>query len=167
MRRLGLVLSAGALLLVSVACGANNEEIGFGGQPSQLPESAEQRPPDMPEPQLPPGTGAAHPAPPVGSIRVADSRVDSSALPPGYPNVVWTESDGLMVGAFGQAGGCVEATGSVTEQSAQRVVFLITETTTSTGMCTMDIRYPPLAVKLDAPLGERTVVLQRTQVGPS
>lgn len=164
MRRLGLVLSASALLLVCLACG-KDEEIGFGGQPD--PGSAEQSPSEEAPAAGEPGMGDPNPAPPAGATVVAEAKVDASALPDGYPDVVWTGADGHEVGAFGQAGGCVEATGSVTEQAEDKVVFLITETTTSTGMCTMDIRYPPLTVKLTAPLGDRTVVLQRTQVGPS
>lgn len=162
MRRLGLVLSASALLLVCVACG-KNEEIGFGGQPQGPAETTEQSE-DVTAPE--PGFDASKPQPPAGGTEVAEAKVDTSALPEGYPNLVWTEAAGAVVGAYGQAGGCIEATGSVTEQTGQRVVFVVTETTTSTGMCTMDIRYPPLTVKLDAPLGDRTVVLQRTQVGP-
>jgi hypothetical protein len=166
MRRLGLVLSAGALLLACTACG-QNEEIGFGGQPPQEPGSAGQGAAEKPAEQPDLGMGSPNVTPPAGGIAVDKAQVDAKALPEGYPALVWTEADGAVVGAYGQAGGCVEATGSVTEQTGDRVVFLVTETTTSTGMCTMDIRYPPLTVKLDAPLGDRTVVLQRTQVGPS
>jgi len=30
----------------------------------------------------------------------------------------------------------------------------------------MDLRFPPLTVLLDEPLGDRTVVLERRQIGP-
>ena len=150
------MLSASALLLVCVACG-KNEEIGFGGQPPGPSESTEQSE-DVSAPD--PGMDLSNPTPPAGGVQVAEAKVDSSALPEGYPDVVWTEADGAVVGAYGQAGGCVEATGAVTEQTGERVVFLVTETTTSTGMCTMDIRYPPLTVELDDPIGKRTLILK-------
>ncbi len=156
-------MGAGALLLVCVACG-QDEQIGFGG--AQPTTTAPEVGVPTEQPAEPPAVDPMNPAPPAGGIEVAEAKVDATALPEGYPSVVWTEADGAVVGAYGQAGGCTEATGSVTEQSAAQVVFLVTETTSDAQMCTMDIRYPPLTVKLDAPLGDRTVVLQRTQVGP-
>ena len=158
------MLGASALLLACVACG-QNEEIGFGAPPAN--DAGERSDVTLPtEPLEPPAGDPMKPAPPPGGVEVAEAKVDASALPEGYPKLVWTEADGAMVGVYGQAGGCIEATGSVTEQSAQQVVFLITETNSGGQVCTMDLRFPPLTVKLDAPLGDRTVVLQRTQVGP-
>jgi hypothetical protein len=94
---------------------------------------------------------------------VPASKIDASALPEGYPKVAWTEGDGATVGAYGVAsGGCVEVLGELAEQNPQRVVLRIVEHTTSTGVCTMEIRYPPVSVRLAEPLGDRTVVLQRT-----
>jgi hypothetical protein len=163
MRRVGHILGAGAILLC-VACG-QNDEIGFGGVP---PMTTADRPTSGPveTPAVPPDTDPMFPRPPAGVTIVPEAKVDSSALPNGYPRVVWTEGDGTTIGVFGQAGGCTEATAEMAEQTTERVIVVITETTTSTGPCTMEILYPPLTVKLDAPLGDRTVVLERTQIGP-
>jgi hypothetical protein len=160
MRRVGHILGVGALLLVCTACG-QNDEIGFGGAP---PTTAADRPTSGPVET--PATNLVFPRPPAGVTVVSEAKLDPSALPNDYPKVVWTEGDGTTIGVFGQAGGCTEATAKVTEQTAERVVVVITETTTSTGPCTMEIRYPPLTVKLDVPLGDRTVALERTHIGP-
>jgi hypothetical protein len=164
MRRLGLALGTGALLFAIAACG-QNDEVGFGGAPPTTPEPTTQEP-SLPT-EMPPqdGNPAGFP-PPAGTAQVAEVKVDASGLPEGYPRTVWTEGDGTTVGVYGQDGGCTEATAEATEQGAQRVVLKITETTTSTGPCTLELRFPPLTVKLDAPLGDRTVVLERAQVGP-
>jgi len=164
MRRLGHLLSIGALLLVSAACG-QNDEIGFGGAPMTTGSELPSTDPGEPSSAMPPGEPGQIP-PPAGSVPVPEAKVDASALPEGYPRVAWTEGDGRTLGAYGQAGGCIEASAEVREQTAQRVVLRITETVTSTGPCTMEIRFPPLSVTLDSPLGDRTVVLERTQVGP-
>jgi len=52
------------------------------------------------------------------------------------------------------------------EQTPRLIRVAVVEVTTSSGPCTMDLRYPSLAVQLDAPLGDRTVVLERHTIGP-
>jgi len=165
--RLRPALGIGAVLLACAACGGD-EEIGFGGAPpatSDTPQATSGAPPSAESPGPPLGD-PVNPQPPPGATPVPASRVDASALPDGYPRVVWTVGDGSTIGAYGQAGGCIEATAEATEQTGQRVVMRITETTLSTGPCTMEISFPPLMVTLDAPLGDRTVVLTRRQAGP-
>lgn len=160
MRRLGATVAAAAFALLAVACG-QQEDVGFGGSPPTGP-SVGNPPSSNP---LPP-TGLPNPmdpAPPLGAQPVPPAKVDASGLPRDYPKVAWTEGDGRRVGAYGVAsGGCVEVRGELAEQNAQRVVLRIVEVTTSTGPCTMEIRYVPVTVELAEPLGERTVVLQRT-----
>lgn len=111
----------------------------------------------------PPSPGAA--APPPGGIAVPLEQVDPSRLPRGYPRVVWTEHGGTVLGAYGQGGGCTEVGGEVAEQGPA-VRMVLVEVTLHRGPCTMELRYPPVTVPLDAPLGERTVVLDRREVGP-
>jgi hypothetical protein len=163
-----ICIVVGAVLLGCAACG-RNEQVGFGGA---APTTAADRTTTA-QATAPvsssggtPDTDPMNPKPPPGSVMVPATRVDASALPPGYPTVVWMVGDGSTLGAYGQAGGCIEATADLVEQTARRVVIRITEATTSAGPCTMEIRYPPLTVTLDAPLAERTVVLQRRQLGP-
>jgi hypothetical protein len=159
---------AAAFALLAVACG-QQEDVGFGGAPpattappttappSTAPESAGANP-------IPPAPiDPMNPQPPPGAAPVPASKVDATALPEGYPRVAWTTDGGKAVGAYGVAsGGCVEVRGELAEQNPQRVVLRLVEHTTSDGPCTMEIRYVPVAVSLAEPLGDRTVVLQRT-----
>lgn len=160
MRRLGHAFGLAALLAAAVACGGN-EEIGFGGSGSTTTTTT----PPSTESNAPDGVPGAFAAP-TGSTEITADKVDFTALPEGYPHTVWIVGDGTTVGLYGQAGGCTTAAAEVAEQGAQRVVLRVVETTTGDQVCTLDLRYPPLTVKLDAPLGTRTVVLERSQVGP-
>jgi hypothetical protein len=162
MRRLCATVVAAAFALLAVACG-QQEEVGFGGAPpttspsAPLPASTDRPPPAQLDP--------ANPAPPKGTQAVPESKVDASALPEAYPRIAWTTDGGKAVGAYGVAsGGCVEVRGELAEQNPQRVVLRLVEHTTSTGACTMEIRYVPVAVEPAEPLGDRTVVLQRTTI---
>jgi hypothetical protein len=168
MRRLCATIVAAAFALLAVACG-QQEEVGFGGAPpttappttttppTTAPESAGTNP--VPPSQIDP----MNPVPPKGTQPVPAAKVDASALPEGYPRVAWTSDGGKAVGAYGVAsGGCVEVRGELAEQNPQRVVLRLVEHTTSDGPCTMEIRYVPVGVSLAEPLGDRTVVLQRT-----
>jgi hypothetical protein len=155
-------------MLLAAACG-QQEEVGFGGPPptasgTSIPAASGPSGGNQVSPSpIPPSMAPLNPAPPPGTQAVPAQQVDASALPEGYPSVAWTEGDGTTVGAYGVAsGGCVEVRGELAEQNAQRVVLRMVEHTTSTGACTMEIRYPPVTVKLAEPLGDRTVVLQRT-----
>lgn len=149
-------------MLLAAACG-QREEVGFGGSPPAATSPSMEHPVSTsPIPPVP-APDPTNPAPPAGATPVPAARVDASALPEGYPRVAWTEGDGTTLGAYGVAsGGCVEVRAELAEQNAQRVVMRIIEHTTSTGPCTMEIRYLPVTVELAAPLGERAVILQRT-----
>jgi hypothetical protein len=79
----------------------------------------------------------------------------------------WTTGDGRTVGTYAQEGGCGRSEAKPTAQTDQQVTILLMEVIPkpdSRTMCTMDIRYPKVSVTLDAPLGERRIVLERTQV---
>ncbi|MGI8311256.1 hypothetical protein [Saccharopolyspora hattusasensis] len=96
---------------------------------------------------------------------VAETAVDVSALPKGYPKKVWTQDDGAVIVATGQEGGCSKVHAELAEQTADHVkVVLVEETPEPPGICTMDLRYPPVAVQLDAPLDARKVVLEQRDV---
>lgn len=102
--------------------------------------------------------------PPAGGTGVPQQQLDVTALAEGYPVLVWTEDDGKTVGVVAQEGGCGKASVEVPEQTDTQVVILMVETVPATSqMCTMDLRYPKLTAELDAPLGERTVVLKTEQ----
>ncbi|MEY8040630.1 MULTISPECIES: hypothetical protein [Saccharopolyspora] len=147
MRRLHTTVGAAALLLGVTACAQQPaEDIGFGGQPPAPP-------------------GPVAPKPEAERTPIAESAVDAERLPRGYPRQVWTQDGGTVVVATGQEGGCSQVHAEVAEQTAQHVtVRFVEETPEPPGMCTMDLRYPPVAVRLDAPLDQRTVVLEQQDV---
>ena len=148
----GLVLS-GAL----TGCAGQPGNVGFGGYPPPPEGSASSTM------ISPPAAGMRHawPGPPPGGSAVPAAQIDFTALPEGYPRLVWTEGDGRTVGATGQEGGCTQVHSELREQTSQHVRIAFVEVTTSPGPCTMDLRYRPLTVQLDAPLAQRTVVLER------
>jgi hypothetical protein len=111
-----------------------------------------------------PAAGASAPAdpltadPPDGTTALDASRVEARGLPPGFPALVWTRGPRTL-GVYGRAGGCTEASAQVIDQTAEAVTLRVVQTTTSTGPCTRELRYPPLEVTLAADLGARRVVL--------
>jgi hypothetical protein len=92
------------------------------------------------------------------------TKLDAAQLPEGYPRKVWLEGDGSRIGLVTQEGGCSKASVEIAEQGDQRVVLNTVESNPAKQqMCTMDIRYPSFTVTLNAPLGDRTVVLAYQQ----
>lgn len=78
--------------------------------------------------------------------------------------LVWTEDDGETVGVVAQEGGCGKASVEVPRQTDAQVEVVMVETIPATPQsCTMDLRYPKLTAELDAPLGDRKVVLKAEQ----
>lgn len=146
-------MGAGILLLAVTACAEQQPEVGFGGQPPAS-SSAEQGPP-----------ASISPNPPEKRAGLPEKQVDATALPKGYPREVWTQRDGAVVAATGQEGGCGSVHAEISEQTPKRVgIVFVEETPKGADACTMDIRYQPVTVELDAPLGERTVVLDQREV---
>lgn len=157
------------LALFGAACAAQPDHVGFGGQPNlQAPHHLQTSGPTEVAPvssDAPPraeGARPAWPAPPPGATAVPAAQVDASALPEGYPRLVWIQGDGRTFGAYGQEGGCTQVHSELREQTPQLVRIAFVEVTMSPGPCTMDLRFRPLTVQLEAPLGERTVVLTRS-----
>ena len=145
------VLLAAAVLLVA-GCG------GTGGEPprpesSTLPTDAP--PSNRPAPATPDPLVAT---PPAGTAALPADRVDASALPPGLAPLVWTRGE-RVVGAYGRGGGCTDTRLEVVEQGPDRVALHVVQFSTGPGPCTRELLYPPLEVTLEAPLGERPVVL--------
>ncbi len=136
------------------ACGNDSDGVGFGGAP---PPSTQVDP----VPQVPDG-----PVPPPGGRTVPPAQVDASALPEGYPRLVWTQEGGSVLGAYGQEGGCSVVRADVVEETPDTVRLQFVEVIPTTGPCTMDLRFPPLTVPLAEPLGDRTVVLTSQTIGP-
>ncbi|GLZ45248.1 hypothetical protein Acsp06_14330 [Actinomycetospora sp. NBRC 106375] len=149
--RLGLLA---AIVLLAAGCGS-------GGTPEPPPEAPPTIPTGAPPPSNRPVPATPDPlvaTPPAGAGALPAERVDAGALPAGLPTLVWTRGD-RVVGVYGRAGGCTDARAEVVEQGADRVVLRVVQFSTGPGPCTRELVYPPLEVTLDAPLGERRVVL--------
>ncbi|GAA3531077.1 hypothetical protein GCM10022222_12660 [Amycolatopsis ultiminotia] len=100
---------------------------------------------------------------PAGSVPVPAGKLDAAALPKQYPREVYTGNGGTILVVRAEEGGCGHALGQAVEQTAQHVVVDLSETKAKPGqMCTMDLRHPVISVALAAPLGERTVVLEKS-----
>jgi hypothetical protein len=151
MRHLGTVVGAGVLLLLVSACADPQET----RQPSEnTPTTTSSTTPDRQPARTPPS----------GGTPVEARQIDKSALPEGFPTLVWTQEDGRTVGVVAQEGGCGRASVEVPEQTDEQVVVLMVETVPATPQnCTMDLRYPKLTAELDEPLGDRQVVLRSEQ----
>lgn len=146
-RRLFTTVGAGVMLLAFTACAGQKPEVGFGGEPPA--------PPPAP----------AQPKPVQERAAVPETAIDSALLPKSYPHRVWTQDGGSVVVATGKEGGCSKVHAEVAEQNAKQVkVVLVDETPEPAGACTMDLRYPAVAVRLDAPLEQRKVVLETRSV---
>lgn len=151
--RLGLIVAA-----VLLAAGCGQPEPPPAVPPSMIPPII---PTDAPTPSNRPVPAAPDPltaAPPAGATALPTGRVDAAGLPAGLPTLVWTRGD-AVVGVYGRGGGCTDARLTVVEQTGERVVLRVEQFSTGPGPCTRELVYPPLEATLDAPLGERPVVL--------
>lgn len=158
MRRVGTILGGAVLLAALVGCADRQEGVGFGGAP------------DAPHPPVSSGTAPeaipGKPTPPRGGTALPAVQVDAAALPDGHPRLVWISERGRVIGVYGQEGGCSRVRADLLEQTATQIRIDLVETIPTTGPCTMDLRFPPLSVQLDEPLGQRSVLLEGRTVGP-
>lgn len=159
MRRLGTVVGAGVLLFLTASCANPQDDQGGAGQPRPPETTSSAEPPPSTEPDRQPAR-----RPPTGGERVAPQRIDATALPEGYPVMVWTEDGGRTIGVVAQEGGCGKASVEVTAQDTNTVEVTVVETVPADPRpCTMDLRYPKVTAELDQPLDQRTVVLKNEQ----
>ncbi|HEX3778177.1 MAG TPA: hypothetical protein VHX38_00790 [Pseudonocardiaceae bacterium] len=161
MRRLGIVLGTAALVLLAAGCAGRAASDDAAGQASSLPAanapgSTRAAPgpaaPDLPSVHLPPG-----------SEPVAGAKVDASALPAGYPRLVWTVGNGGTLGFFTEQGACQTVSAQVIAQTATAVTIrLLQIQPASTKPCPHSLLNKPTTVGLSQPLGSRTVIMQAT-----
>ena len=99
---------------------------------------------------------------PPNVTAVAKDKVDTTSLSDTYRDEAYVFGDGRDVEVFGVGGGCKEARAEVSGQSADLVqITLVTITKQPSGtVCTQEVRQVPLTVRLDAPLGNRRLVLE-------
>ncbi|GAA3851880.1 hypothetical protein GCM10022243_16970 [Saccharothrix violaceirubra] len=156
MRSLGTAIGAGALLVALAGCATSQPSV----EPAAGPALTTERPSPTPAPDQPTFDSPV----PEGGKEVPPAKVDAALLPEQLPRTVWTEGDGSVLGVIGQEGGCSKASVEVAEQTSTKVKLVLVETVPKEEkMCTMDIRFPPLTAKIDAPLGDRQVVLAHRQ----
>lgn len=173
MRHLASAVLGIALLGALTACAERPTQVGFGGQPQQEQPAVAEHLADPQQASGHPvsqggvgGTVRGWPAPPAGARELPAGQIEASALPEGYPRLVWTEGEDRVLGLYGQEGGCTKVHPEVREQGPRAVRVALVEVTYSLGPCTMDLRFPPLSAALDAPLGGRTVILERQTIEP-
>ncbi|WP_157647796.1 hypothetical protein [Actinomycetospora chiangmaiensis] len=163
MRALPMIVMLAAALVLAAGCGSGNGASGASGASGAEPPASS--PATVPT-GAPPG-GTSTPAvpddpliasPPPGGTALDPARVTTTGLPAGFPTLVWTTGPRTL-GVYGRAGGCTEAAATIVAQTAEAVTVRVTQTSTSTGPCTRELRYPAFALPLDADLGERRVVL--------
>ncbi|RKT53410.1 hypothetical protein C8E97_1970 [Saccharothrix australiensis] len=134
----------------------------FSPSPSSTPSAA------LPTSLSLPGVPTAQPppqstAPPLPQARqVPADRVDAGALSDAYRRDVSVSADGRTVQVFSVSGGCKRASAEVEAQSADQVLITLVTTyyPASGEVCTEELFAVPVDVVLDAPLGERRIVLE-------
>ena len=173
-------VAAVALAVVLAGCSSGTQS-GAPGSSSQAGTStATTAPGSSGTPGSSSGANPTAPAQPPVSISeekpvippnvtpVAKEKVDTTSLSDTYRDEAYVFGDGRDVEVFGVGGGCKEARAEITGQSADVVqVTLVTITKQPPGtVCTQEVRQVPLTVRLDAPLGERRLVLEsREEIG--
>lgn len=156
--------SSGSAASTSPSSSGSNSATASGLPPGSatLPSSTV-RPPGQSGVPTPPPQSSAPPLP--APTEVPPARVDGSTLPETYKPQVAVANDGKTLQVIGQAGGCKTASAEVTAQSADQVLITLVTTyyAPNGGVCTQELRDVPLNVTLDAPLGDRRVVLEARQ----
>lgn len=166
------VALAGALSGVLAGCSSGTQSSAPGsssGSSSGAPTTGTSAPgsssganPTNAPVQPPVSISEEKPVVPPNVTPVAKDKVDTTSLSDTYRDEAYVFGDGRDVEVFGVGGGCKEAHAEVSGQSADLVqITLVTITKQPPGtVCTQEIRQVPLTVRLDAPLGNRRLVLE-------
>ncbi len=159
-----------AVVLAALALAGCTAGGGSAGGPSTTSPSSSQSPsvsttptPTTTSPtsgQTPPPQSSAPPLP--GKIEIPADRIDASVLSDVYKRQAWVSPDGLTVQVLSLAGGCKRASAEVGAQSADqvRITLVTTYYPPAGGACTQELYDVPVDVTLNAPLGDRLVVLE-------
>jgi hypothetical protein len=145
---------------------------------SQPPSQTATKPPEYPKPPEDPKPPSETSAPvslsptgvvvPDGVTKVPTAQVDSSALPVYYEHrgEVWEFDGGRSLQLFAAASsGCTDAEAVVLDQSAADIRITVRPLNRppggrpDDGVCTAQVTPRPVVVRLDAPLGDRTIYL--------
>lgn len=168
---------AGAAVLVMALAGCKDEDAAKpeGAAPGNDPSSSAPANPDQPAAGQPgesdsaeapaqpgdpgqPDDSAGKPMP--EGVKLPPPQIEASTgLPQGHPKEALVDGSKLIIRA--QESGCEKATAELGKQTADAVTVTLVRTQPKEKMmCTMDIRYPPLTVELDDPIGKRTLILK-------
>lgn len=161
------MMAGSAVLLMALAGCAGEDQSGAPGRDDAATSSAPAGPTTPTDAEA--GDGAPDPgeagddAPLKHGTLLAKGQLDASALPKGYPRKASTTDDDTVVITASESG-CTKVTAELVKQTESEVEVLLVHTTPADKpMCTMDIRFPKVAVELDEPLGERKLVLKAEQ----
>lgn len=189
MRALLIASVTAATLIGLAGCGQSDDggqatdqptdQTSAESAPATTEPSLTPTPPSTKLDEPPPSTNPAAPAPPVsienqepivppGVTQVPAAQVDASAVPEYYDHrgLVWSFDDGRALQTFAMAtSGCGGAEASLTGETETEVRIELRPLDQPQGgpadgrMCTTVMTPRPVTVALDAPLGDRTVVL--------
>ncbi|MGH3440071.1 MAG: hypothetical protein ACRDRN_26955 [Sciscionella sp.] len=161
------MITVGALTVLALAgCGKGQHEPVLKHAPASTSSAVVPSPiTTVPDPAS--GSGISTPArpPATGGPSNTASRheVPAGKVDDGRRSApVWTTDGGRTLGTTVEKKGCETVRAAIPEQSASRVVMVVTTTDTAKRgqMCPMYIANVPVTAHLAAPLGNRTVVLQ-------
>lgn len=110
----------------------------------------------------PPSSGtpptSGDPAPKASGPTVPPTQV-SYVAPEAVPQTVWQQDDGKTLVVMAEEGGCTKVDAQVTKQTADEVDITLLTVAHTQKICPQYIRDVPVAAHLDAPLGNRKVVV--------
>ncbi|MFC0432409.1 hypothetical protein [Kutzneria buriramensis] len=105
------------------------------------------------------GTASASVADDPGGTRVPAGQVDATGVTTDIQPVVWEQDGGRTLAVVAEEGGCVRVSGRLSKQTATEVDFQVVSVVVKHVVCPQFVRNVWVTVHLDAPLGDRTVVL--------
>ncbi len=169
MKNAAKTLGVGLVLVATAACGAGGpgEPPAPGAPPvvttpSDLPTQIPGSPPVSGPPATKPPMSQPTVGPPPADTLLPPSQIDVGKLPSDFPRQVSADKGGVVLNVHADLkNGCENASATLADQNAQRVVITIKLERAEPGdVCTQIFRSVVLPVQLAEPIGARTVVLQ-------
>ncbi|MFC0431497.1 hypothetical protein [Kutzneria buriramensis] len=111
----------------------------------------------------PPPTSSAPPVQATGQP-VPPDQVNYAAASENTPQTVWEQNGGRTLVLMAEEGGCVKVDAQVPKQTADEVDVVLLSVAETHRVCPLYVRNVPVAAYLDAPLGNRKLVVS-TQTG--
>lgn len=105
------------------------------------------------------GTATASAADDPAGTPVPPGQVNTGGVTTGIQPAVWEQDGGRTLAVVAEEGGCVKVSGRVPKQTATEVDFQVVSVVVKHVVCPHFVRNVRVTVHLDAPLGDRTVML--------